>query len=305
MDKWAEMQAFAAVVESNGFAAAARALDLVPSAISRLVINLEQRLGVRLLNRTTRRLSLTEAGERFYIRCKAILDEIDETEADVTGLQLVPKGRLRISCVVAIAERYLANILADFMQRYPDIEIEVLETDRPVDLIADVVDIALVAGKLEDSSYRARQISAFQRKVVAAPAYIEKHGLPQIPADLRKHNCLAFANAPHLQNWPFIDPNGERKIFNVSGNFKASGAELILRAALAGIGICRLADFMVKSQIERGYLLTLLQAYDLADAVPLSVVFAPGLHLSPKVRVFIDYLSDHFTDKLRAYSQIA
>ncbi|MEZ5591736.1 MAG: LysR family transcriptional regulator [Gammaproteobacteria bacterium] len=298
MDKWAEMHAFVAVVEHNGFAAAARALDLVPSAVSRLITHLEVRLGVRLLNRTTRRLSLTEAGERFYIRCKAILDEIDASEADVMGLQQVPKGRLRISCVVAIAERYMAGIMATFMQRYPAIEIEVLETDRPVDLIADVVDIALVAGKLEDSSYRARQLTTFQRIIAAAPAYLAKHGTPQTPVDLKRHNCLVFSAAPHLQNWPFVSASGECKSYQVTGNFKASGAELILSAALAGIGICRLADFMLQPHLDSGRLVALLQDAALAEAVPLSIVFAPGLHLSPKVRVFIDHLAEQFATGL-------
>ena len=295
MDKWAEMSAFVAVVERNGFAAAARALNVSPSGLSRQVSSLEERLGVRLLTRTTRRLSLTEAGERFFARSRAILGDIGEIESEVADLQARPRGRLRVSCVVTLAQRQMAPILAGFMAAYPEITVELWETERPLELLPDRVEVALVSGPVEDSSLRQRRLADFRRLVCAAPAYLAHQGTPATPADLRDHACLGFTTAPHLQHWEFRSPDGRPVTRAVRPRFLTGSAEILLQAALAGIGIGRLASFMVAPHLRDGSLVEVLAAQASRDRVPLSAIFAPGEPLAPKVRVFIDHLVSHFS----------
>lgn len=294
MDKWAELNVFVAVVEHGGFAPAARAVNLAPSGVSRLVANLEARLGVRLLNRTTRRVSLTEAGERYYTRGRDVLAGFEAAEADVVGLQSVPKGLLRVSCVVTLAERWMPAVIADFMVCCPGVSVELRETDRPVDLIEEGVDVALVTGALEDSSAIVRKLSGFSRHVVASPDYWARHGRPQTPADLKHHDCLQFATAPHLQKWTFQKPGRKPFTFAVSGRFSAAGAETILRASLAGIGVSRLASFMVAPHLRSGALEEVLADFRVGEPVPLSAVFPSAKHLSPKIRAFVDHLVERF-----------
>ena len=294
MDKWAELNAFVAVVEHRGFAQAARAISLAPSGVSRLVSNLEARLGVRLLNRTTRRVSLTEAGERYYTRGRDALAGFEAAEADVASLQSAPRGLLRVSCVVTLAERSMPAIIADFMARHPGVSVELLETDRPVDLIEEGVDVALMTGALQDSSAMVRKLSGFSRHVVASPDYWARHGRPETPADLKRHNCLRFATAPHLQKWTFQKPGRKPFAVTVSGRFSAAGAETILQASLAGIGVSRLASFMVAPHLRSGALEEVLPDVRENEPIPLSAVFPSAKHLSLKIRAFIDHLAERF-----------
>lgn len=294
MDRWSELTAFVAVVEEGGFAPAAKRLKIAPSGVSRLISGLESRLSVRLLQRTTRRVSATEEGLRFYERSRDLLEGLAEAEAEVAGQKSTPRGHLRVACVVTLAERWMPPILADFMARCPEVSVELRETDRPVDLMAEEVDVALVTGPQKDSSYVARRLSGFQRMVVAAPAYLAAHGQPDQPADLKSHNCLAFANAPHLQRWSFQGGGGKASSLRVKGSFSANGAETILRASLAGIGICRLASFMVMPHLRSGALVELLADYRVVEPVPLYALYGPGRPLAPKLRVFLDHLAASF-----------
>lgn len=294
MDKWAELRAFVATVEQQSFTGAANVLRMAPSGISRLMSNLETRLGVRLLHRTTRQISLTEAGARFYSQTRDILISLEEAEADVIGRQSMPKGTLKISCVVTLAERWLPQIIADFLARYPDIFVDLIETDRPVDLIDDGVDVALATGSLANSSHMIRKLAGFQRLVVASPAYLKRMGNPETPAALKSHECLSFATAPHLQRWSFQTPTGRTVATTVKGRFSATGAETILQSVLAGVGIARLASFMVAPHLRSGELEEVLTDFRVADPVPLFVAYQSGVHLSPKIRTFIDHLTDHF-----------
>lgn len=290
MDKWLELKAFAAVVEHDGFAAAARAMNMAPSGISRLIANLENRLGVRLLNRTTRRLTLTDAGALYHDSVRELLTGFEAVEADLAGLSLEPKGKLRMSCVVTLAERWIPDILTEFLATYPRVEIELIETDQPVDLIESRVDLALVTGALKDSSHIVRRVSEFQRLVVASPDYLARCGCPADPGELKQHNCLSFFSAPHLQKWEFQNSNGRQRTVTIGGNFAANGAESILRAATAGIGIARLASFMVASEIESGELVEILEDFRSRSTVPLSVVFPAGRNPSPSVQALVEHL---------------
>lgn len=297
MDKWAELRAFVAVVEQEGFAPAARQLNMAPSGVSRLIGMLEARLGVRLLNRTTRKVGLTESGQRFYNRGRDVLRSFEEAEADATDLASEPGGHLQVSCVVTLAERWMPEVIAGFLNQYPRISLDLHETDRPIDLIGDGVDVALVAGQLDDSSYIARKLFEFSRVVVASPGYAKKHGLPAIPRDLKSHNCLAFLSAPHLQRWAFQTRPGNQTTVAVQGTFRAEGAETILRAALAGSGIARLASFMVAPYLKSGQLVEVLEEFRASEPVPLFAVYPSGIHLSPKIRVFMDHLATEFAER--------
>lgn len=294
MDKWTELSTFVTVVEQKSFAAAARAMNLAPSGVSRIVAGLEDRLGARLLHRTTRRLSLTEAGERFYANGRILLDDFEAAEADVSGLESAPTGTLRVSCVVTLAERWMPSIIASFLNACPRVSVDLIETDRPVDLIADGVDVALVTGALEDSSHVIRRLSGFHRLVVASPDYLRRHGRPESPAELKHHDCLSFATAPHLQKWRFRMRDGRAVTTNVNGRFAATGAETILRAATAGLGIARLANFIVAPYINSGALEEVLDEFRPSDPVPLFVAYQSGTLLSPKIRAFVDHLTDQF-----------
>lgn len=295
MDKWAELSAFVAVVEHEGFAPAARFRHVSPSGLSRLVSNLEDRLGVRLLNRTTRRISLTEAGERLYARGKSILAELSEVETEVAHFSTAPRGRLRVSCVRTLAERQMGPIFADFMSRYPDISVEIWEHAHPHELVAESVDVALITGELDSSSHIVRNVAQFKRIICAAPAYLHAHGVPASPDDLEHHNCLSFWNNPQRQRWRFRDGSGNIQDLWVSGDLSANAADTLLQAALAGVGICRLANFVVGPHIRSGELVELFAEEIIADDVPFAIVYTAKRHLAPKVRVFIDHVVEVFS----------
>ena len=294
MDKWTELNAFITVVEQKSFAAAARSLGIAPSGISRIVAGLEDRLGARLLQRTTRRLSLTEAGERFYAHGRSLLDDFEAAESDISGREATPTGTLRVSCVVALAERWMPSIITSFLNAHPRVSVELIETDRPVDLISEGVDVALVTGALKDSSHVIRRLCGFHRLVVASPDYLEQNGRPSKPEDLKHHDCLSFATAPHLQKWRIRTRQGRAVTAHVTGRFAATGAETILQAATAGLGIARLANFIVAPHIEAGALEDVLADYRSSDPVPLFVAYQSGILLSPKIRAFVDHLKDQF-----------
>lgn len=297
MDKWTELNTFVAVVEHESFARAARALNVAPSGVSRIVSNLEDRLGTRLIHRTTRRLSLTEAGERFYADGRRLLEGFEAAEAGISGMEAHLRGTLRVSCVVTLAERWMPQTIASFLSDFPHISVELIETDRPVDLIGEGVDVALVTGALNDSSHVIRRLSGFRRLVVASPQYLDRNGRPEVPADLKQHDCLSFATAPHLQRWPFVKPDGRSVAVNVKGRFSATGAETILKAATEGLGIARLANFVVAPHLRAGELEEVLGAFRFPEPVPLYVAYQSGILLSPKIRAFVDHLADRFDPK--------
>ena len=295
MDKWAELSAFVAVVDHEGFAAAARFRHVSPSGLSRLVSNLEDRLGVQLLKRTTRRINLTEAGERLYQRGSSILSDLSEAEADVANLNAAPRGRLRVSCVQTLAERQMRPIFADFMARYPEISIDIREHAHPHELVADTVDVALITGELNSSSHVVRKVARFKRIICASPEYLETHGTPAEPQELHQHHCLSFCNNSERQRWGFRCPDGSTEEVCVDGVLSANSADTLLQAALAGIGVCRLANFVVGPHLRSGELIELFSDRLLDDEVPFAVVYSAKRHVAPKVRAFIDHVVERFT----------
>lgn len=287
-----EMNAFVRVAERGSFAAAAEDLSLTPSALSKLVTRIEDRLGVRLLTRTTRKLALTAEGELFVARSREILAAIEAAEAEVTAASEQPRGHLRVSVGTAIAKQILGPALPVFLDRYPDITVELHVSDRQVDLVAEQIDVAIRSGALGDSTLVARRIAEAKRVICASPAYLRKHGSPQVPADLLQHNCLTLPG-PAWSRWPFHTHEGINRL-EVSGSFTSDNADLLLDVAVAGLGIARLADFMVDRAVQRGDLVQLLMDSHVPESFPMHALTVPGRHRAPRIRAFIDFVAGQF-----------
>jgi len=295
MDRAAEMNAFVSAVEQGGFSSAARELGLSPSALSKLVTRLEDRLGARLLQRTTRRLLLTPEGEVFFTRAQRILAAIDEAESEVTEANASPRGTLRLHCGTAFGMHQLALAMPRFLARYPDISMDITISDQPPAAMEEGIDLAIRIGPLDESSMVARRICNLQRVICAAPSYLNRCGTPQTPDDLQRHNCLWITSLPALRRWPFDTEEGIR-VVNVGGNVAANTAETVLQLAIAGVGITRLTDVIVGDAIGRGELVPVLTDWHHAEPVPLFATYPSGRHLSPKVKAMVDFLVEEFGD---------
>lgn len=287
------MTAFVRAVELGGFSTAARDLGLTPSAISKLVTRLEDRLGVRLLNRTTRRLALTPEGEAYFHRSQRILGDIIEAENEVASFRAQPRGLLRVNVGTAFGMHQLSPALPDFLARHPEMRVELTLTDRVVDLIEEGADLGIRLGTLVDSSLVARKICEPERVVCACPAYLRRHGTPKKPEDLLKHNCLSVAYAPNLRRWPF-EVNGGVEHVEVSGNVSANNADALLHLALLGVGVIRLSDVIVGGAIAAGKLVPLLADIHHSEPLPLHAVYPQGRHRSPRVAAMVEFLVERF-----------
>lgn len=293
MDRSAEMTAFVRSVETGGFSAAAREMGLTPSALSKLVTRLEDRLGARLLQRTTRRLHLTPEGEAFYLRSRRILAEMDEAEAEVVDAGVHPQGLLRMHCGSAFGMHQLAPAVPRFLERYPQVELDITISDDPLAAVEEGVDLAIRIGALDESSLVARRICSLERVICAAPSYLAQHGTPRTPDDLHQHNCLWITSLPVLRRWPFDTDDGVR-VVPIDGNVVANNAETVLQLAVAGVGITRLTDVIVGDAIGRGDLVPILNDWHHVEPVPLYATYPSGRHLSPRVRAMVDFLVERF-----------
>jgi DNA-binding transcriptional LysR family regulator len=297
-DRAAELTALVTAVERGGFTAAARQLGVTPSAMSKTITRLENRLGVRLLNRTTRQLALTPEGEAFFARGQRILAEMNDAEQEVTRFRSTPSGLLRMHTLVAFGLHQLSPVLPEFFERYPDIQVELTVHDRLVDLISEGGDIAVRTGLLPDSTMVARRICDTERIICAAPAYLRRRGTPRTPDDLLAHDCLYLAGQPKLRQWPFNDArerDGFRTI-EVSGRFSADNAESVLQQALQGVGIVRLGEMVVAEHLRAGRLVPLLADMHHVEPVPLWAVYPHARLRSPKVTAMVDFLIEKFAD---------
>ena len=288
----AEMNGFVRVVERGSFAAAADDLGVTPSALSKLVTRIEDRLGVRLLTRTTRKLALTAEGDLFLARSRDILAAIEAAEAEVTAASQLPRGHLRISVGTALAKQILGPALPVFLSQYPDITVELHVSDRQIDLVAEQVDIAIRSGALGDSSLVARKVGDATRVICASPHYLKQRGTPRVPADLQQHNCLTLPG-PAWTQWPFHTHEGINRLA-ISGTFTSDNADLLRDMAIAGLGIARLADFMIARAVREGSLVPLLQESHLPEAFPIHALTVPGRHRAPRIKAFIDFVAAQF-----------
>ncbi len=290
MDRKTEMEAFVAVVEEAGFSAAARRLQLTPSAVSKQITRLETRLGVALLRRSTRGVQVSEVGDAYYRRARRILEDIDRLERDVSHYSDAPAGVVRVSMSSLIARHVVLAMVSDFLVRYPDVRLSLDLNDNYVDLLQDRFDVAVRVGELEDASFITRRVGRLTRVVVASPAYLERMGVPQRPDDIGAHNCLTLAvNNGSMNHWEFHGPDGPHRI-QVSGNFEANSVSGLLDAAEAGIGIARVASFVACDSIANRRLVPLLEDYAAPDSAPMQVVYPSTRHPSLAAKLFSDEL---------------
>ncbi|MFV3127928.1 LysR family transcriptional regulator [Niveispirillum sp. KHB5.9] len=285
-----EMEVFARVVESGNFSGAARALDMTPSAVSKLVARMEARLGARLLNRTTRQLRLTPEGDLFHERCRRILADMDEAEQAVAA-RAVPRGPVRINTFVPFGVHYLLPLLPRLSALYPEIQLDITLTDTVVDLLQERADIAIRVGPLKGANLMARKLAQSRVVVVASPDYLARHGTPRTPYDLAQHNMMAFGFVRSVGPWPFRLPDGTLVEVPVRGNTILSDGESMRQLALAGHGLGRHAWFHVGPDILAGRLVALLEDYNSGETEIVHVVFQGGPVMPPRIRAVIDFLA--------------
>lgn len=287
-DRARALEIFAAVADQGSFSAAGRQLGLTPSAVSRAVDRIEERLGVRLLLRTTRALSLTAEGHSYLCAARRILTDLDDAEQAIAD-QGAPRGRLRVSASLSHGRLCVVPVLGEFAARYPHILVDINLTDAVVDIAAGEADVGVRFGPLSDSPLTARKLGESRRVIVASPGYLARHGAPQRPEDLHAHNCLSFNFRRAEPVWPFRE-NGEDYVLNVRGNIEANNGETLGQLAAAGIGIARVGAFSVAAEIANGRLIPLLEAYNPGDIEEIHAVFVGGSNLPARVRAFVDFL---------------
>ena len=296
MDRLTEMEAFATVVDQGGFTDAARKMGISKSAVSKHVSSLETRLGARLLNRTTRRVSPTEIGLAYYDRARRVLNDAGEADALVTAMQSAPSGMLRVSVATDFGVNHLSPILGGFLHEYPDITVNMVLNNRYVELISEGFDMAIRVGELEDSSLRARKLTETTKRMIASPDYFKKFGRPQKIDDLNDHKLLHYSNQAAGNVWKITAPSGEKRQVRTAGSLTVNDGQSLLNAAVGGLGIAYLPSFLYADYLRDGLL---------EDAIPdlpvetqgIYAVYPPGRYTQPKVRAFIDFLVDKFREK--------
>jgi DNA-binding transcriptional LysR family regulator len=287
-----EMEVFTRVVELGGFSAAARALAMTPSAVSKLVGRLEARLGVRLLNRSTRQVQLTAEGRVFYERSVRVLTDIADAERGVAANDS-PRGRLSVNANVPFGEAALLPLVPAFLERYPEISLDIVLTDEVIDLIEHRTDVAVRAGPLKNSSLVARKLGATRKAILASPAYLARRGVPRTPADLAGHNCLGFNRSRTLNGWPLMD-GGKLVTLPAVGNAQVSDGASLQRLTVAGVGLARLALFHCRDDLAAGRLVPVLEDFNPGDLEEVHAVFlGHGGYLPARVRAFLDFLVEN------------
>lgn len=289
-----EMEVFVTAAELGSFSSAGRRLGLSPSAVSKLVTRIEDRLGTRLLQRSTRLVTLTPEGEIYLGRARRILADIRETEQIVAnGGKVVPRGLLRVNATLGFGERYLLPLAPEFLSLYPEVELDISLTDGVISLIEERTDIAIRSGAMEDSALKARKLLEVRRMIVASPAYLEKYGAPAKPQDLARHNCFSFNFNRNLNEWPFRNPDTDEVYrLPVSGNASVNSGMAMRRLCLSGFGLGRVGEFHVRPDIDAGLLVPVLEDYNPQDLEVIHAVYAGHEHLAARVRAFIDFVAD-------------
>ncbi|NWJ27641.1 LysR family transcriptional regulator [Rhizobium sp. RM] len=293
-----EMLAFIKVVETGSFSAAGKRLDMTASAVSKVVTRIEQRLGVLLLKRSTRAVSVTPEGKQFYENSVRIISDIDQAESDVAAHTSSPRGVLRVNASLPFGNHWLLPVLPEFRQRYPEIVLDISLTDAVVDLNRDSVDIAIRMGPLADADFHARLLGRSRRAVVAAPTYLEKHGSPKHPDDLAMHQCFNFNFRRSMDEWPFL-VNAERVNVAIRGSTLTNNGETMRQLTLDGLGISRLGMFHIARDIADGRRVEVLPDYNAGDIEDINVVYSSRRHMPTRSRVFIDYMVEQLQPRLQ------
>ncbi|WP_087721838.1 LysR family transcriptional regulator [Pandoraea sp. PE-S2T-3] len=288
-----DMEVFARVAELGGFSAAARALHMTPSAVSKLIARLEARLGARLFNRSTRRLQLTPEGTAFHERATRVLADIEAAEREAAA-GAVPRGLLRVNASVPIGTLYLLPVIPAFLTQFPEIRLDLTLTDTVVDLLEQRADVAVRAGPLRDSRLVARKLGESRMHVVASPGYLARNGPLRTPADLIHHNVMAFNFDRQVQGWPFLDGAGGITHYPQIGNMVVSNGEIMRKLAVEGLGLGRHSRYHVDTDLREGRLVAVLEDYNPGDLEPVHAVYVgQGGHLPARVRAFLDFLVEH------------
>ena len=294
MDQLGAMRAFVRVVQTGSFSAVGRELNSTQATISKKVAALETKLGVKLLTRSSRDVSLTQAGTDYYEQCVVMLAELDEIEARVRSQVAKPQGRLRVSAPIAFGRLVIAPIIGEFLAMYPDIKVDMLLGDRHVDLVAEGVDLAIRARQLEDSSLVARHLFDNPMLLVASPEFLELHGAPREPIDLKRHNCIVYSLFRSINSWHF-SRDGKEFTVPVSGSFQSDNGDTNLEVALAGVGIIQLPIWMVGEHLQSGRLIQLLPDYQ-TDKIPLNALYPQSRYVPLKVRSFVEFMKEKLAD---------
>ncbi len=296
MDRLTEMEAFATVVDQGGFTDAAKRMGISKSAVSKHVSSLETRLGARLLNRTTRRVSPTEIGLAYYDRARRVLNDAGEADSLVTSMQSAPSGLLRISVATDFGVNHLSPILGEFLGDFPDITVNMVLNNRFVELISEGFDMAVRMGELEDSSLRARKLTETTKRMIAAPSYFEEYGRPEKIDDLNEHKLLHYSNQSAGNVWKLTAPSGERRQVRTAGWLSVNDGQSLLNAAISGLGIAYLPSFLYADAMEKGLVVDAMPELP-QETQGIYAVYPPGKFTQPKVRAFIDFLVHSFADK--------
>ena len=289
------MLVFSKVVQGGSLSAAARELGISPAVVSRTLAAMEARLGVRLINRTTRSLHLTDEGASYYETCSRILAEIEEADAAAAARRVEPQGMLRVALPASFGLNHIAPLIPRFAARYPKVELALSLSDRSVNLVEEGFDLAIRIAELKDSSLAARKLAPNRRVVCASPAYLRQHDEPKTPQDLAKHNCLiATWEQGMAMNWEYKSPVGKRGSVRVTGRYACDNWEVLREWAVAGLGVALKSTWDVRKHLEDGSLVPLLPGYDFSSDVGIYAVYPHRRHLPAKTRVFIDFLAESF-----------
>ena len=293
MEDLERMAIFARVVETKSFSETARRLGLSKSLVSKEVTRLEKSLGARLLNRTTRAMSLTEAGALLYDHCARIVEELEQAKLAVGHINTAPRGLLRVSASVAFGTLHIAPALPDFLARYPEVRIDMVIGDRFVDLADEGFDVAVRISREPAPNLVARRLAPVNRKIVATPGYFERHGVPAAPADLARHNCLTYTHISPQGTWSLRGPGGDIAV-PIAGNLRLNDDEALSAAVLGGLGVALLPTFIIGRDLQEGRLQAVMSDYVPSER-HIHAVYLPNRHLPAKVRAFIDFLLERFS----------
>jgi len=292
------MRVFATVVATGSFAAAAARLDISRAMASKYVLYLEERLGTRLLQRTTRKLGLTDSGTAYYERCAQILEEVEEAESGAVNLSAKPRGILRLTMPVSFSVRHIGPLITRYLEKFPEVQIDAVLSDRRIDLIEEGLDLALRVGPSPDPGLIARRLAADRLVICAAPAYLDRCGRPTRPQDLAAHNCVLYSYSAAGSEWKMTGPDGEHSV-KVGGNMRANNGDLLNQVVLSGGGLMCQPEFLVGEDLRAGRLEEVLKEYR-CESLGIYAVFPSRKHLSAKTRTFVDFLVEHL-----AYSHAA
>jgi DNA-binding transcriptional LysR family regulator len=295
MDRLRAMEVFVEVVRKNGFARAAYSLETSPANVTRIISDLEAHLGTRLLNRSSRKMSLTESGDALYLRAKAIVEDMAEVEAIASSSSMKPRGLLRINAPLSFGVLHLAPLWPKFMAQYPEVELEIALIDRVVDIVEEGFDLAIRISRSGPSSHAARKLATSHNICCASPDYLKRHGTPLVPADLKEHNCIGYRYSATADEWSFSDENGQPHPVKVICSMHTNNGDTARAAALGGAGIIWQPTFLIGADLRAGRLVQLLPGYKLPD-IDVLALYPSRRHLNAKVRVMIDFLAGQFGD---------